>query len=182
MIACSKAKKSVEVKGADGTIYTSYQDACRAQDYNAAYKIIELTDGTEADKDYVFNSEMLYLVSQHTEEASNRVLFLLAEYQIPGLHPSPGSEYHDEQHKAVKEYMEGVARYNNRCNSVLDLAIAQGDETLSKKIIPLFKPNVDVLSEGSSYIDIRYDGFVEKDKEAAQKRLEKAIKEGAFEK
>ena len=54
MIACGEGKKKAEVTGADGTVYTSYQDACRNLDFNAAYKIIELTEGTEEDKDYVY--------------------------------------------------------------------------------------------------------------------------------
>lgn len=70
------------VKGADGKEYDSYQSACRNQDFFAAYDWIEKNNGTEEDKDYVFNAEMLYLTSLGTEEASNRIVYLLAEYQI----------------------------------------------------------------------------------------------------
>lgn len=185
MMACGEGKKKADVTGADGTVYTSYQDACRNADFNAAYKIIELTDGTEEDKDYVFNAEMLYLVSQNTEETSNRVLYLLAEYQIPGTPVSPGAEYSDKDYRNVKKYMEGISRYNNRCNSVLSLAISQRNETLARKVVELFKQNVDVASESSDIgkkIEISSQGYNNTDKDAAKRRLEEAIKEGAFKK
>lgn len=184
MTACGGGKKNAEVTGADGTVYSSYQDACRNADFNAAYKIIELTDGTEEDKDYVFNAEMLYLVSQNTEETSNRVLYLLAEYQIPGTPVSPGAEYLDEDYRSVKKYMEGISRYNNRCNSVLSLAISQRNETLARKVIELFKQNVDVRIEhtGIENIEISEKGYNNTDKDAAKKRLEEAIEQGAFNK
>lgn len=171
MTACGGGKKNAEVTGADGTVYSSYQDACRNADFNAAYKIIELTDGTEEDKDYVFNAEMLYLVSQNTEETSNRVLYLLAEYQIPGTPVSPGAEYLDEDYRSVKKYMEGISRYNNRCNSVLSLAISQRNETLARKVIELFKQNVDVRIEhtGIENIEISEKGYNNTDKDAAKK-------------
>ena len=79
---CSCGSKSV--KGADGKEYSSYQEACRHQDFVAAYDWIEKNNGSDDDKDYVFNAEMLYLTSLGTEEASNRIVYLLAEYQIPG--------------------------------------------------------------------------------------------------
>ena len=181
MIACGK--KKAEVTGADGTVYSSYQDACRNADFNAAYKIIELTDGTEEDKDYVFNAEMLYLVSQNTEEASNRVLYLLAEYHIPGTPPSPKAEYRHDAYDAVKKYIEGISRFNNRCNSVLSLAISQGNETLARKVIELFKQNIDVSSEWSNFeIEISEKGYNNTDIDAAKKRLEEAKEKGAFNK
>ena len=184
MIACGEAKKKTEVTGADGTVYISYQDACRALDFNAAYRFIELNEGTEEDKDYVFNAEMLYLVSQNTEEASNRVLYLLAEYQIPGTPVSPEAKYGEDAYDDVKKYMEGISRYNNRCNSVLNLAISQGNEILARKVIELFKQNVDVEFEwiGIGAIEISKKGYNNTDKDAAKKRLEEAIKEGAFKK
>lgn len=184
MTACDGGKKNAEVTGADGTVYSSYQDACRNADFIAAYKIIELTDGTEEDKDYVFNAEMLYLVSQNTEETSNRVLYLLAEYQIPGTPVSPGAIYVNKDYRSVKKYIEGISRYNNRCNSVLSLAISQGNETLARKVIELFKQNIDVSIEFANIgrIEISEKGYNNADKDAAKKRLEEAIEQGAFNK
>lgn len=84
LIGCSNQSSRSIVIGADGKEYDSYQSACRNQDFVAAYEWIEKNNGSEEDKDYVFNAEMLYLTSLGTEEASNRIVYLLAEYQIPG--------------------------------------------------------------------------------------------------
>ena len=171
------------VENSDCKKYDNYQEACRAGDFVSAYKIIEISKGTEADKDYVFNAEMLYLASQNTEEASNRILYLLAEYQIPGTPTSPGAEYKGEAYDEVKKYIEGISRYNNRCNSVLDMAIAQGNEKLARGVVALFKQNVDIGIEWTNIKDITIskNGTNSTDIDIAKKKLEEAIKTGAFE-
>ena len=135
---CSCGSKSV--KGADGTEYSSYQEACRHQDFVAAYDWIEKNNGSDDDKDYVFNAEMLYLTSLGTEEASNRIVYLLAEYQIPGTPVKWGVEYHNgKQREDAEKYVAGLAKFNQRCDNVIDMAIAQGNESLARKIVGFYK-------------------------------------------
>jgi len=148
MTACGGGKKNAEVTGADGTVYSSYQEACRAQDFEAAYKIIEISDGTEQDKEYVFNSEMLYLASLNTEDATNRIVYLLSEYAIQGTPVSVGDKYTDnspghDKYLAAKEYISGISRFNDRCNSVLNIAISQNNKFLASKIVGLYKEIVE---------------------------------------
>ena len=181
----SSSKNEVSVTGADGKEYTSYQEACRAGDFEAAYKIIEITDGTEEDKDYVFNAEMLYLASQNTEDASNRILYLLAEYHIPGTPTAPNGEYNfDKAYDGAKKYVEGISRYNNRCNSVLDMAIALKNEKLANGVINLMKQNVDVEEDNGTLhlFKVSSKGVNNNDIDIAKKKLEEAIKEGKFNK
>ena len=183
IMACSEVKKSiVEVTGADGTVYSSIQDACRAKDFTAAYKILDLIEGSEEDEDYVFNAEVIYLVSQNTEEASNRVLYLLAEYQNSGMPVSPGGEYGSNFYEKVKVYLESISRYNNRCNNVLTLAISQGNKSLARKVVELFKQNIDVDFEDSDshYIRISKKGYNNTDKDAAQAKYDEAVSSGVF--
>lgn len=174
------------VKGADGTEYVSYQDACRNNDFVAAYRIIELNDGKEEDKDYVFNAEMLYLVSLNTKEASNRVLYLLAEYNIPGVPPVIGSEIdvtlRPSEYENFRDYIDGIARFNHRCNAVLDLAISQGNEKLAKDVIKLYKKSYETEKvEKLIGYNIKILDYSDVDKENAIIKLEEAINEGAFE-
>ena len=176
------------VKGVDGTEYASYQDACRNNDFVAAYRIIELNDGGDEDKDNVFNAEMLYLVSLNTEEASKRVLYLLAEYNIPGTPAVIGKEYRDLKKveyadMKVFQYIDGVNRFNARCNSVLDLAITMGNEKLANDVIKLYKKNYEIenISEFIGNGLVKVIGYVETEKENAIAKLEKAIEDGAFE-
>jgi len=172
-----------KVVGDNGKEYTSYQDACRDGDFSAAYKIIEITDGTEEDKDYVFNAEMLYLASQNTEDASSRILYLLAEYHIPGTPTAPNGEYNfDKAYDGAKKYVEGISRYNNRCNSVLDMAIALKNEKLANGVINLMKQNVDVEEDNGTLhlFKVSSKGVNNNDIDIAKKKLEEAIKDGKF--
>ena len=178
---CSCGNKSVT--GADGKVYDSYQAACRNHDFEAAYEWIEKNNGSDDDKDYVFNAEMLYLASLSTEEASNRIIFLLAEYQIQGIPVQSSAEYWDdsETYFGVKQYLEGIARFNNRCDNVLDIAIAQNNKALSCKIIKLYKQDIRYCHEFSErrkrhYIYVN-PGTSWSSKQAAQAKYKKAFGE-----
>ncbi len=217
-------EEKISVTGADGKEYTSYQDACRAGAFDAAYSILEkkreefekfkennqlvikkvdkgiFSDDVSYDKsnqekydamvknyeegmDYVFNAEMLFLASQNTEEASNRILYLLAEYHIPGTPTAPNGEYNHEAYDGAKKYVEGISRYNNRCNSVLDMAIAQKNEKLAHSVVKIMKQNVDVSSDDGTLhlFEVSSKGVNNTDIDKAKKKLEDAIKSGAFE-
>lgn len=175
---CGCGPKSV--KGADGKEYDSYQSACRNQDFVAAYDWIEKNNGSEEDKDYVFNAEMLYLTSLGTEEASNRIVYLLAEYQIPGLPVLTKKEktrYYEDDYIGAKQYVEGIARFNKRCDNVLNMAIAQGNMALSKQIIHLYKQdiNYDIYYYNGGFIEVT--GFSWESKETAQSKYDEAFGE-----
>lgn len=220
----SNSEESTTKTGTDSKEYTSYREACRAGDFDAAYSILEkkreefeefkennqlvikkvnkgiFSDDVSYDRsnqekydamvknyeegmDYVFNAEMLFLTSQNTEEASNRILYLLAEYHIPGTPTAPGGEYEGVAYNEAKKYIAGISRFNNRCNSVLDMAIAQKNEKLAHSVVKIMKQNVDVSMEltGIGQIRISSEGVNNTDIDLAKKKLEEAIKSGAFE-
>ena len=194
----------ITVTGSDGKVYTNYREACRNCDFDAAYSILEKKrekfekykeeDSNDLDVDemvknyedgmnYVFNAEMLYLTSQNTEEASNRILYLLAESEIPGTPTTAGGQYNsDRDYENAKKYIEGIARFNNRCNSVLDMAIAQKNEKLANGVVKLMKQNVDVEKEstGLRTLSVSSKGVNNTDIDLAKKKLDDAIKSGAF--
>ena len=81
-------EEKISVTGADGKEYTSYQDACRAGDFEAAHQFLtklqnseerrsELKEATE----YVFKQEALLLISQGDDEAKKRLIYLLNEME-----------------------------------------------------------------------------------------------------
>lgn len=171
---------SKTVKGADGKEYDSYQSACRNQDFVAAYDWIEKNNGSEEDKDYVFNAEMLYLTSLGTEEASNRIIYLLAEYQVPGtpiVESSHYSSYQGDLYQGANQYVEGIARFNKRCDNVIDMAIAQGNEILAKKIINLYKGDINVSDnyKEREYLSIGTPTFFYKSRDNAVRKINKAF-------
>ncbi len=136
----------------------------------------------EEGMDYVFNAEMLFLASQNTEDASNRILYLLAEYHIPGTPTAPESSYRDDAYDEAKKYITGISRFNNRCNSVLDMAIAQGNEKLAKGVVKIMKQNVDIEADSDliKSLIISKKGVNNTDIDLAKKKLEEATKSGAF--
>ena len=173
------------VIGADGKEYDSYQSACRHQDFVAAYDWIEKNNGSDDDKDYVFNAEMLYLTSLGTEEASNRIVYLLAEYQIPGVvvNNSTPNVYDNVKYgdgnlyNGLKTYIDGIKRFNKRCDNVLDIAITQNNKKLCQKIISLYKADINVGKDDPDRGDLFFSRPIldYTSKEAAQAKLTEAF-------
>lgn len=174
LCGCGNSNKSV--KGADGKEYDSYQSACRNQDFEAAYEWIEKNNGSEEDKDYVFNAEMLYLTSLGTEEASNRIVYLLAEYQISGTPVTEATDttwwHKGDVYKEEKKYIQGVMRFNKRCDNVLDMAITQRNEQLCKRIISLYKSDIKWRDRED---DFWFYGLSSQSKDNAKAKVEAAF-------
>lgn len=141
--------KKITVKGVNGTEYESYQECCSAQDFQAAHNYLLKMQGNADTKDYdeaedyVFNAELLYLSSLDIDNTKERILYLIKEFQILGKRPSDHAVYEKDDYDDVKRYIEGIERFNKRCNSVLDLAIAQGDHQWALKVIKIMEKNVD---------------------------------------
>ncbi len=113
-------QKVMMVKGADGTEYTSYQECCAANDYEAAHlylakmqseKPSELYEAT----DYVFKHEALFLMSQGDDASKKRLIYLLKE--------------------------EGDN--NSRVAMLIDLAIENDDDTFVKQLANQYKEGAD---------------------------------------
>lgn len=204
----TSSEEEITVTGSDGKVYANYREACRNCDFDAAYSILEknrekfekfkeenkfskkndnkkiydaMVRNYEEGMDYVFNAEMLYLTSQNTEEASNRILYLLAEIEIPGIPPAAGKiSYEKGDYYNLNSYIEGIARFNNKCNNVLNMAIVQKNEKLAHGVVKLMKQNVGVVAE---YPDdeVLYVGSKNNtDIDLAKKKLDDAIQSGAF--
>ena len=208
-----KVDEVFSVKGADGKEYNSYQEACRACDFEAAHEYVdqlysrfvkELDDtdpsganafnrSIEGEKefmsaeDYVFKQEMMFLMSDGSEQMSDKVLYLLTEIQVIGQPLSPGyNDYYDKDCLPQRLYTEYVKRFNSHCDQILDLAISQGNPYLANKVVKMYKQNVIVLAGGYNETmtaegkTIQFDGnhcyvyYTNDDRDVAQKRLKDA--------
>lgn len=166
-------QKKGEVKGENGVTYTSYREACRNADFNAAHVFLDRMK-KELDKEYsydlnkqiteaedfIFNNEANYLVSLNTEEANMRVIYLLNEIIVT---PTPLEEWVSDIRKLP------CARFNNRCNHILNLAISVGNQDMAKAIIPVYVE--DVILDESDHVS----GYSYSSKEAAQKKYDEAF-------
>ena len=121
--------------------------ACSNDDYGEANSLLtqmERYDNGEKMRDaksFVLDKELLYLLSINSDEASKRVVYLLSEVQIP---PEPYSEgIHQKEDgelpEAVKEYIDRVSDFNQKCDKAFNIAAMQDNRQLCKSIIKLYK-------------------------------------------
>lgn len=167
----SNEEEEFTVKGVDGKDYTSYQEACRTEDFEAAHMFLDhyynlymeeygksayysdydlrttRTKYQSASK-YIFKQEMMYCISDGSKQASDKVIYLLTEIPVEGS-SLPEGEYayyqiseSSKQGKDYTSYRYWVLNYNICCNQVLDLAISQNNEYLAKKVIGMYKQNM----------------------------------------
>ena len=106
------------VTGADGQVYENYQEACHAQDFEAAHKILARMKESNSNqykeaREFIFNQEALYLIAQNDETSTKRLYFLLQEDA-------------NEVGNAVRD---------SRCNTIIDLAIKQNNVPLVEQTI-----------------------------------------------
>ena len=94
-IVVSCGKKEIVIKNSEGVKFTSYQEACSVSDFSSAHRYIDRMRAEynskgrrsqfsplnidEAEK-YVFREEALYLMSQGSEAAKQRIIYLLKQY------------------------------------------------------------------------------------------------------
>lgn len=171
-------EEKITVTGANGKEYTSYQEACRAEDFEAAHKYLDILydkylEGYGSASDYqsyrvqdvrekyhaalnaIFKQEMMVLASDGSEQSSDKIVYLLTEI------PEEGSAHPDGRYSWVKiredcddakehvTYCKWVTNYNSLCTQILDLAISQENQYLAKKVIKMYKQNV--INEEDAY-------------------------------
>lgn len=108
------------------TKYDNYQEACHAQDFEAAHKMIAAMKNSgdydyEEAREYVFNQEALFLIAMNDEVSTKRLFFLLQE---------DANEVSDE----VRD---------NRCSTIIDLAIKQQNLQLVEQTISQYSGKID---------------------------------------
>lgn len=108
----------ITVVGSDSTVFESYEDACHAQDYEAAHKYLVAmkkagSSNYKEAREYVFSQEALYLISQNDEVSTKRLFFLLEE---------DANEVDQSTH-------------DSRCNQIIELAIKQNNQVLVEQTI-----------------------------------------------
>lgn len=164
-------EEKITVTGADGKEYTSYQQACRAGDFEAAHQFLDILhdkyfEGYGEAREYdsyevrdvrekyhaalkaIFKQEMMFLASDGSEQAADKVVYLLTEIPEEGsAHPDGRYDWikiseNCEEAKDHTTYCKWVTNYNSLCTQILDLAISQENQYLAKKVIKMYKQNV----------------------------------------
>ena len=172
-----KAIGNNTIKVENGKEYESYREACRDGDFDAAHKFLdrlkeEVIDWSSDHKyqeaeEYIFNYEVNALVSQNSEEANTRIIYLLNEIPIEGTKQPIGVT----SHYYGSDYGNSCNRFNIKLNKILELAISTGNQDIAKKILPLYKE--DENRDGINHIT----GYSYETKDAAQAKYDEAFGE-----
>lgn len=148
LTACNlKSDLKEKYKTEEVVSYDNYQDALRANDFEAAHELLEEMRGKpdyEKAYDEVFNAEALYLCANGDKSSLDRVVFLLSSVPIEGTPVPEGTAFKDRYDMRKMEdghnlYIRSVTKYNQKCNMLIDLAISKHNEGLAERIMPLFK-------------------------------------------
>jgi len=197
-------EEKITVTGANGKEYTSYQEACRAEDFEAALKFVdkyetqarekdeydryisENVEAYQAARDFVFNAESQYLLAIGSTEASDRVVFLLNSLPKKGKALQEGYEGTDAStaivdgssfNKDFAWYCESVNSYNNKCRQIIELCISQNNKYLADKIVKLVK-ETPTSNKGSAFEYVVH--YTNTDINEVKKMYDEAVKSGAF--
>lgn len=154
-------------------------------------------------EDYVTNEELQFLASLNDEQANNRIILIMNQRPIIGVEAAENACLGKKVYNRViqsdvndnlwnddcqtvtdfKKYIIWCGEHNSKCTSLLNIAIACGNQNLAQKIIHVFRPDPELLTKEikgeSSYYDV-YAHYTNTSKDAAQKKYDEAIKSGAF--
>lgn len=162
LLSCSSSKQE-STKDSETTNYSSYQEAARAYDFEAAHKILDqihedyLSHSDDDEKrgkyesafDYIFNAEAMFLCSKGDEESLNRIIFLLSDIPLEGVAISENQTIggvHGEKKEAHEKYIKYATRLNQKCNNLIDFSIAYRKFSLAEKILPFYKGVPDLIN------------------------------------
>lgn len=143
--------------------------------------------------DEIFNKEVLFLCANGDNESLNRVVFLLSSVPIEGVAIAEGTEYnymHDKEANEHDLYIKSARKYNQKCNTLIDLSIAHHLFPLAQRVIPLIKTIPDPLTFEKDVEKSKKEGrwvnvmkkvtYSNIDKENTIKKINKAIDDGVF--
>lgn len=184
----------------------NYRELCRINEFESAHRVLDelYNEYVNSDRetgptnrakyldalDYIFNKEALYLFSLEDEQANKRITYLLTEIPVRGTCPSDGAEcglnvnefgfMQIEQDVAWAKYYSFVTDYNSKCTQLLDLAIANDNKNIAKKLLAMYKEDIEVenrLIELKGVMPYHKDFYKisTKTKDAAKVKYEKAF-------
>lgn len=147
--ACSKGDFDA-ARDYIGNMKEQYIVARAETDMHAVWAFEEAIQEAEA---YVENEELQYLASLNEEQANNRIILILNQRAIDGLEAvenaclgknvyegSLGGNHSGwDDIDNFNNYIEWCRNHNSKCNTILNIAIACGNQNLAQKIIHCYQ-------------------------------------------
>lgn len=159
-----------------------------------------LAEAVQEAEDYVENEEVQYLASLNEEQANNRIILILNQRPIVGLEAAemvclgkrvlledPDDRLNGSTVELInfRSYIQWCGNHNSKCSSILNIAIACGNQSLAKKILHCFRPDPELIikdREKDGNLKDVYAHYTKNSIDAAQKKYDEAVKSGAFNK
>lgn len=220
---CASVFEFAACVGTNKPKYKTYQEAARAYDFEAAHQMLDelheeyVESGTlswaNKDKkkkyddafDYVFNAEAMYLCAKGDKESLDRIIFLLSNIPVEGAAIPEGTQYKEtdelfSQRDDHELYINYATRHNQKCNTLIDLAIANHLYPLAERVLPLLKDVPEPIKGREDDFDEETRLYKENhgkrtfsgiyktqvitysriDRERAKEKVQNAIEEGVF--
>lgn len=204
------SEESFTIEGENGQKYQSYQEACRACDFEAAHAFLDRikkakvgykeeynysSDKEKAIKNAekeIFKYEMNYLVSQNTVEANNRLIYLLNEGNVPTpinegaiinysyIYKNAPGEFGNNLTTEFEIYSNWVNDYNSRCDQILDFCILTHNEDLAKKILLVYRQDLISIHKKLPNGYENRAHYTNETKNKAKSKYDEAVKSGIF--
>ncbi len=159
--------------------------AINKQDFSSAHKYLKHLKKAEEYEFYVdklFNAEVSFLMSDNTQNSSDRLLAALADYGVYGS-PVAGVTNNKDIISNNEAYMLSVSKYNQRLDGVMSRAISMKNLYLSEKLLNLYKPTLTKQLYESHLL--KKDDYIfeysDEPKEIARAVFEDAVKDKKFE-
>ena len=161
------------------------EQAINKQDFSSAHKYLKHLKTAEDYEYYVdklFNAEVSFLMSDNTENSSDRLLAALADYGVYGS-PVAGVTNNKDIISNNETYMLSVSKYNQRLDGVMSRAISMKNRYLSEKLLNLYKPTLmKQLYDSHLFKKDEYSfEYSDEPKEKARTVFEDAVKDKKFE-
>ena len=139
-------KKTDEFNKLNSQLLAQCEAACDANDFEKAYNVLGTIRASfthqetyNKAKKIIFEKEVTYLVSVNSEDASNRIAYLLTENLQLSPRPMPEGTYENLEVYELDNYNNEITKSNEFCNKIFHLAASQGNKYLCKKLLFFYR-------------------------------------------
>lgn len=144
VIRCEVRERNGRARAAE--LNAQLDAACAKNDFETAYNIISKMNRAvrRGKREKVRDKEINYLVSMNSDDASNRIVYLLTENFQFASKPYPAGTYRGSDIEKIKlsDYNSSVSSLNIYCDRIFSLAASQGNKYLCQKLLFFYQEDL----------------------------------------
>lgn len=128
--------------------------------------------------DYVFNAEAMYICANGSDADLDRIVYILSAIPVEGT-PFIEGDIFSHTSLDYDDYTNYTKRFNQKCNTLIDLSIINKKYSLAERIVLLYK-SVPTLVNANNLKEDNIIKYSDEDKKRAIDKINKAIDDGVF--